>query len=127
MTLPTEAQWMLAARGAIHLPNGPNPSPKRPYPWGDQKHTCQRANLHWCFPTQRNGVQIPSLLPIHRPLGDISPLGVRMLAGNVAEMMRDGMIKGGSAFSEALPLDQRGRIELRQGLSWVGFRCIKEN
>lgn len=126
MTLPTEAQWMIAARGSLRLPNGPNPFPKRPYPWGENKHDCQRANLRWCFPIQRNGVQVPSLLPIHRPLGDISPFGVQMLAGNVAEMMRDGLIKGGSAFSQAHPLDWRGRIELRQGLSWVGFRCVKE-
>ncbi len=125
MTLPTEAQWMIAARGSLRLPSGPNPFPKRPYPWGENKHDCQRANLHWCFPIQRNGVQVPSLLPIHRPLGDISPFGVQMLAGNVAEMMRDGLIKGGSAFSQAHPLDWRGRIELRQGLSWVGFRCVR--
>lgn len=125
-TLPQETQWLLAARGGASLEGAPNPFPKRPYPWGKEKHDCSRANLHWCFQTERNGVKIPALLPKSRFLGDVSPYGIRMMAGNVSEMMRDGLIKGGSSFSEPHTLDWRGRIELRRGLSWVGFRCVRE-
>ncbi|MCB9644779.1 MAG: SUMF1/EgtB/PvdO family nonheme iron enzyme [Myxococcales bacterium] len=125
-TLPTETQWILAARGGAVIEEKPNPFPKRPYPWGEEKHDCSRANLHWCFQKERNGVKIPALLPTSRYLGDVSPYGIRMMAGNVAEMMRDGLIKGGSSFSEPHPIDWRGRIELRRGLSWVGFRCVRE-
>src|SRR6185436_19152896 len=34
--LPSEAQWVKAARGGLVVHGQPNPYPRRLYPWGDQ-------------------------------------------------------------------------------------------
>jgi formylglycine-generating enzyme required for sulfatase activity len=126
--LPTEAQWIKAARGGHEIQEGiANPLPRRPFPWGEHPPSCQEANLRWCFVEKRGKHEFPALLPAERFLRDISPYGVRMMAGNTAEIVREGHIKGGSAFSPPQDIDAKGRIELGEGLRWVGFRCVTEN
>jgi iron(II)-dependent oxidoreductase len=73
--LPTEAEWELAASCEPAVDGG-IASRKRKYPWGDDPHMRERANLDW-----REGrcVAVNAL-----PAGD-SAFGVRQMIGNVWE------------------------------------------
>jgi hypothetical protein len=85
-TLPTRAQWELAARGLAG----------RAYPWGNQAPTPDRANYAWI-----------DTLPVGSFPDGATPEGIHDLAGNVWEWCRDGsspdtrILKGGSFFNDA--------------------------
>ncbi len=124
--LPSEEQWVKAGRGGLMLNGHKNPYPTRRYPWGNQKPTCQLSNNNWCYQKNIDGDKLPIQLPVSTKIGDVSPYGVFHLIGNVSELLKNGKIKGGSGFSVARSLDWKADMDQRRGLSWVGFRCVKE-
>lgn len=82
--LPTEAQWEWTAVAAGR-------TRKVTYPWGDEPPTCARAVYGrgvldaTCAPAESD----EGLPPASTPNGDVTALGVRNLAGSVAEHVRD--------------------------------------
>jgi formylglycine-generating enzyme required for sulfatase activity len=74
--LPTSAEWEKAMRGGLALPGGPNPAPRRNFPWGTSRRP-QQANLR---DELARGPQ-----PVGSYAEDRSPYGVVDLAGNVSE------------------------------------------
>lgn len=129
-SLPTEAQWEFAARGAEG----------RAYPWGDEPATPSHANF------DRSGT-----MPVGSFPKGATPEGIQDLAGNVWEWCRDGsalsvgrslqpnatlvdpvgstqastrILKGGSYFNDERFLVAAGRNFLHPGAreSVVGFR-----
>ncbi len=82
--LPTEAQWEWIAVAAGR-------TQKTTYPWGDEPPTCDRAIYGrgvldaTCAP-EGGGLGLP---PGSTPNGDVTPLGVKNLAGSVEEHVRD--------------------------------------
>jgi len=125
-TLPTEEQWVKAARGAISFAEKANPFPKRLYPWGAEKPKCSLANTRWCYTRKDKGQQIPIMLGVANPLGGKSPYGVAHMLGNAAEMLDNGKIKGGSGFSATRTIAWKDQMDQRKGLSWIGFRCVRK-
>lgn len=65
--LPTEIHWEYAARGEA----------RRLYPWGDGPPDCTLGHYRDCEPR--------STVPVESTPGDVTPEGVRDLAGNVRE------------------------------------------
>lgn len=134
LQLPTEAQWEAAARG----PDA------RPFPWGDEPPTPDRANY---------GTFAGKTTPVGSFPAGVSPLGAHDMIGNVAEWCADvpdpvaydrhergqvdpvsslgeaaafRIVRGGSWLDQAgsLPVALRGRYWARQRRRFIGFRCV---
>jgi formylglycine-generating enzyme required for sulfatase activity len=109
--LPTEDEWLAAA--------GP-----RRYPWGDTGAVCRRAAWGLGSGPCAIGADGPDTVGAH-PDG-VSPLGIHDLAGNVAEWVEPGIVKGGS-WKSALATELR-TWSRRESIPdardpTIGFRC----
>ncbi len=116
-TLPTQAQWELAARG----PSG------RAYPWGNTTPSRAHANYR---PQGVPAGSASSASVGSFPAG-ATPDGVHDLAGNVWEWCRDGdstnrILKGGSYFNDDRFLSpaMRNHLHPEETESVVGFRVV---
>lgn len=115
--LPTEDEWIVAAAGD---------KPRR-YPWGDTGAVCRRAAWGLTRGPCGKGADGPDTVGAH-PDG-ATPLGVQDLAGNVAEWVDSGVVRGGS-YETDLATDLRTWVRREvPGSSKdpsIGFRCAYE-
>lgn len=90
LRLPTEAEWELAARGAVDLPANAKYPKGRAYPWGDEVPTKERPLLDrvWWSSDGNLGSAGGTRPAGVRPKG-ASPYGVQDMAGNVWEWCAD--------------------------------------
>ena len=122
-SLPTEAQWEFAARGAG----------RREYPWGNSEPTCERVHYRSCDPRRPTEVMA-------RAEG-ATPERIHDLAGNVAEWVMpiwfdpvrtpvnddSRRLRGGSFLSPPFALRSAHRVNyLHSGFASedVGFRVV---
>jgi hypothetical protein len=135
--LPTSLEWEAAARGA----DG------RLFPWGDEvvlamvncadswtdhpliTYEAWREELD----RGRLGDALPVVVDAH--LGNVSPFGVREMAGNVWELTStvledrgEAVICGGSFDNpyRAVQASSKGTYRLRGASNAVGFRCVED-
>lgn len=79
--LPTETQFLAAARGFADVV-------PRPFPWGHRMPDAADAR-------ESLALSVPSPRPVNDDTVDVGPYGHRFLAGNVREWCRDGFFPDG--------------------------------
>lgn len=85
--LPSDLEWVKAARGGLLVGGAPNPSPRRLYPWLGGMRVC--ANIDG----DRDGYDW--VAPVRGAPCTASPYGVEQLVGNVSEWTaRRGQMAG---------------------------------
>lgn len=128
ITLPTEAQFVKAARGGIWLDGVAskkvrNPLPRRKYPWGNERPTMELSNC--------NCREISSVTS--HPKG-ASPYGCCDMVGNVWQWCLDSYDKNyriilGSSWicpkTTSLEISARGLSTPSSLLGHLGFRCVR--
>jgi len=125
--LPTDEQWEKSFRGGLQIDGHPNPRPTRTLPWGT--NDTSPANLRDTGGEQPHAVEANP--------GDISPYGVRNLAGNVAEWTRTQVQPGfyatrGCSWSicTRATLVNLGSVQNFRGATVkfyeLGLRCVVE-
>ena len=108
--LPTEAEWVRAARG----------DDDRRYPWGDVNP--EPAFAH--FDRGRGGAPAPVVPPVGRDAGQ-GPFGHMDLVGNVWEWCMGGVLRGGFWGSKSLGIDHRLPQDSGSVAAGFGFRCAR--
>lgn len=123
--LPTEKQWVKAARGGVSIRGKQNPFAKRKYPWGNQAYSCKRTHVLRCYRALVEGDLVGVMLSVRRKLNGVSPYGVHHMIGNASELIKNGTIKGGDGYGPIQTISWKSHMDQRSGLSWVGFRCAR--
>ncbi|MGW4793151.1 SUMF1/EgtB/PvdO family nonheme iron enzyme [Nonomuraea sp. NPDC004297] len=135
--LPTSLEWEAAARGA----DG------RLFPWGDDIDLGMVNSAdswsgrplityeEWRAELDRGGLGQAMPGPVDAHPGNVSPYGVREMAGNIWEItgtvledLNEVVICGGSFDNpyRALQTSSKGLFRLRGCSNVVGFRCVEE-
>lgn len=128
--LPSDYEWVKAARGGLTLEGKPNPWPRRLYPWGIESRVCPNIagtddGHEW-------------IAPVDQLACTASPYGILQMVGNVAEWIsRRGQtdqrtqmreVRGGDAESpeerdEATTVFRNARRRADSTFT-IGVRCV---
>ena len=143
-SLPSEAQWEMAARGPEH----------RKYPWGPKMkmkamNYCDRGCDAAGLPHTNEDDRYPQTSPVGHFKAGATSLGVNDLSGNASEWAADCWVQNHFTRSDATPIDEEGCSDRAvRGGSWketvhaqgayrrtpavastrsekIGFRCVK--
>ncbi|MAA79791.1 MAG: hypothetical protein CL916_11075 [Deltaproteobacteria bacterium] len=124
-TLPTEAQWEKAARGGCELGSDSSVCDKkdlRPYPWGFDEPTCERAN-HQLSTKGMPKLCVSDTKKVDSLPNGSGPYGHLHLSGNVWEFVLDAWHP--ETYNTERPQDptgpSQGNIHVLRGGSWNTF------